>query len=98
MLPFAPGGHDATWASRGLALTGVELACMQHRAGHEDITPTLGYVKMAEDLAAKVGTPFGPFPPELMATGNRKPRKSTAQSGAGGGNRTPDPARMKRLL
>jgi hypothetical protein len=31
---------------------------------------------MAEDLTGKVGTPFGPFPSELMATGNRKPRKA----------------------
>ena len=49
---------------------------MQPRAGHEDITTTLGYVKMAEDLGGKVGTPFGPLPPELMATGNRKPRNA----------------------
>jgi hypothetical protein len=38
-----------TW----LALAGVELARMQRRAGHEDISTTLGYVKPAEDLAGK---------------------------------------------
>ena len=51
-----------TW----LALAGVELPRMQRRAGHEDISTTLGYVKLAEDLGGKVGTPFGPLPEELL--------------------------------
>jgi hypothetical protein len=33
-----------------------------------------------------------------VAGGHPTERRSTAESGAGGGNRTPDPARMKRLL
>jgi hypothetical protein len=39
---------------------------MQRRAGHEDLSTTLGYVKMAEDLAGKVGTPFPPLPRDLV--------------------------------
>jgi hypothetical protein len=31
----------------------IEIARMQRRAGHEDVSTTLGYVKMAEDLAGK---------------------------------------------
>jgi integrase len=76
-----------TW----LALAGVELARIQRRAGHEDISTTLGYVKMAEDLAGKVGTPFGPLPANLIGHrfGHSKIEtpKCTAESGAGGGNR-----------
>ncbi len=59
-----------TW----LALAGVELARMQRRAGHEDITTTLGYVKMAEDLSGKVGIPFAPLPRDLLS--RRSPRGS----------------------
>jgi integrase len=53
-----------TW----LALAGVDVAKMQRRAGHEDLSTTLGYVKMAEDLSGKVGTPFPPLPDELLTT------------------------------
>ena len=35
---------------------------IQRRAGHDNIQMTLGYVKMAEDLTGKVGTPFAPIP------------------------------------
>jgi integrase len=52
-----------TW----LALARVELARIQRRAGHEDISTTLGYVKMAEDLTGKVGTPFAPLPLDLTS-------------------------------
>ncbi len=51
-----------TW----LALAGVGVDKMQRRAGHEDLSTTLGYVKMAEDLAGKVGTPFPPLPRDLV--------------------------------
>ena len=47
-----------TW----LALAGVPLERIQRRAGHDNIQTTLGYVKMAEDLTGKIGTPFGPLP------------------------------------
>jgi hypothetical protein len=36
----------------------------RRRAGHEDLSKTLGYVKMAEALTGKVGTPFRPLPLE----------------------------------
>ena len=36
-----------TW----LALSGVSIQAIRSRAGHEDVETTLGYVKMAEDLA-----------------------------------------------
>jgi integrase len=51
-----------TW----LALAGVPLQAMQRRAGHQEIETTLGYVKMAEDLTGKVGTPFAPLPRDLV--------------------------------
>jgi integrase len=51
-----------TW----LALAGVPLQAMQRRAGHQEMETTLGYVKMAEDLTGKVGTPFAPLPRDLV--------------------------------
>ena len=62
------GGHDAIWASRGLALTGVELACMQPCAGHEDITPHARLRQDGRGPRRKVGSPFGPLPPELIGS------------------------------
>ena len=53
-----------TW----LAIEGVDLAKIQRRAGHDNITTTMGYVKAAEDFSAEgIGTPFGPLPPGLLA-------------------------------
>jgi hypothetical protein len=40
---------------------------MQRRAGHDEISTTLGYVKMAEDLTASIGKPFPPLPASLIA-------------------------------
>jgi hypothetical protein len=54
-----------TW----LALAGIGVDKMQRRAGHEDLSTTLGYVKMAEDLAGKVGVPFPPLPSDLLGQG-----------------------------
>jgi integrase len=51
-----------TW----LALAGLDVGKIQRRAGHEDLSTTLGYVKMAEDLGGKVGTPFAPLPGGLV--------------------------------
>lgn len=91
-----------TW----LALAGVPLQAMQRRCGHEDIDTTNGYVKAAEDLGGKVGAPLPPLPADLLespriARGRLRERKlagKLAALGAGGGNRTPDLARMKRPL
>ena len=82
-----------TW----LCLAGVRLEAAQRRAGHAGIAQTLGYVKMAEDLGGKVGTPFPPLPPDLLESprivpGRLRERKlagKLAALGAGGGNRTP---------
>jgi hypothetical protein len=51
-----------TW----LALVGVPLQAMKRRAGHQEVATTLGYVKMAEDLTGKIGTPFAPLPASLV--------------------------------
>jgi integrase len=51
-----------TW----LALAGVALAKVQRRAGHDDISTTLGYVKAAEDLTGTAGAPFPPLPEHLL--------------------------------
>lgn len=47
-----------TW----LALAGVEGTKIMRRAGHDLMQTTMGYVKMAEDLAGDLGVPFGPLP------------------------------------
>jgi len=51
-----------TW----LALSGVDVAKIQRRCGHDDIATSLGYVKLAEDIAGHVGEPFPPLPEELV--------------------------------
>lgn len=100
-------GRDSgiTW----LAMTGLGVDKIQHRAGHEHISTTLGYVKQAEDLTGELGAPFPPLPPGLLGEEEpkEKPKSSAAtrmagilasKQGAGGGSRTPDLARMKRPL
>lgn len=67
-----------SWRDTGitwLALQGVDIAKMQRRAGHDSISTTLGYVKMAEDLTGSIGEPFPPLPTALVV----------GQDGSGGG-------------
>jgi hypothetical protein len=59
-----------SWRDTGitwLALQRVAVAKMQRRAGHDAISTTLGYVKMAEDLTGSIGEPFPPLSPSLLA-------------------------------
>jgi hypothetical protein len=51
-----------TW----LALSGLDVARIQRRAGHDDVQTTLAYVKMPEDIKGKVGIRFPPLPVELL--------------------------------
>jgi len=58
-----------SWRDTGitwLALGGVDVAKMQRRAGHDSISTTLGYVKMAEDLTGSIGEPFPALPATLL--------------------------------
>jgi|CZKU01.1.fsa_nt_gi hypothetical protein len=58
-----------SWRDTGitwLALAGVDVAKMQRRAGHDSISRTLGYVKMAEDLTGSIGEPFPALPATLL--------------------------------
>jgi integrase len=58
-----------SWRDTGitwLALDGVDVAKMQRRAGHDSISTTLGYVKMAEDLTGSIGEPFPALPATLL--------------------------------
>jgi Phage integrase family len=58
-----------SWRDTGitwLALAGIDVAKMQRRAGHDAISTTLGYVKMAEDLTGSIGEPFPALPPMLL--------------------------------
>jgi hypothetical protein len=76
---------------------------MKTRVGHDDIETTEGYVKMAEDLSGTIGQPFPPLPAPLLSESPRiAPGRFEghfpAVIRAGGGNRTPDLARMKRPL
>jgi len=85
-----------TW----LALAGVPLQAIKSRAGHEVVETTLGYVKRPGRQGRPAVPAVAPRPrssgqdwAKFRGTG-QKPR----ENGAGGGNRTPDLARMKRPL
>jgi len=68
-----------SWRDTGitwLALAGVDVAKMQRRAGHDTISTTLGYVKMAEDLTGSIGKPFPPLPALIFAAPEGKPGRS----------------------
>lgn len=70
-----------TW----LALAGVSLAAAQRRAGHQDVSQTLAYVKLAEDLSGAIGEPFPALPAGLLESprnspGRFKPRKNPSIS------------------
>jgi integrase len=51
-----------TW----LALAGVDLAKIQRRAGHDDLSTSNAYVKAAEDVSGSIGQPFPPLPACLV--------------------------------
>jgi integrase len=51
-----------TW----LAVAGIDVVKMQRRAGHDEISTTLGYVKAAEDLSGAAGVPFPTLPTQLV--------------------------------
>jgi hypothetical protein len=42
------------------------LVCLR-RAGHDNITTTIGYVKIAEDVSGSIGEPFQPLPSCLVS-------------------------------
>jgi integrase len=68
-----------SWRDTGitwLALAGVDVAKMQRRAGHDTISTTLGYVKIAEDLTGSIGAPFPPLPPSLVGASDGGPGRS----------------------
>jgi integrase len=59
-----------SWRDTGvtwLALAGVDVAKMQRRAGHDEISTTIGYVKTAEDVSGSIGEPFPPLPVCLVS-------------------------------
>ncbi len=61
-----------SWRDTGitwLALQGLDVAKIQRRAGHDSVSTTLGYVKMAEDLTGSIGQPFPPLPEALVGKG-----------------------------
>ena len=51
---------------------GLSLQAMQIRCGHEDLTTTNGYVKMAEDRSGTIGEPFPPLPGSLLRSSNNR--------------------------
>ena len=62
-----------SWRDTGitwLALAGVDVAKMQRRAGHDEISTTMGYVKSAEDISGTIGEPFPPLPDALLRPGD----------------------------
>ena len=89
-----------SWRDTGitwLALQGVDVAKMQRRAGHDSISTTLGYAKMAEDLTGSIGEPFPPLPAELLEAATAKP--ASPRSGPRGDRakvRAKSPRRLKK--
>jgi hypothetical protein len=68
-----------SWRDTGitwLALAGVDVVKIQRRAGDDMIETTMGYVKAAEDLSGKVGTPF-PELPHALVWPNQRPSAIT---------------------
>jgi integrase len=65
-----------TW----LALAGVDVAKMQRRAGHDDISTTMGYVKVAEDIGGKLGEPFPPLPASLLDDVSKREAKTIVKN------------------
>ncbi len=51
-----------TW----LAMAGVGVDKIVRRAGHDEVSTSMTYVKQAEDLGGALGTPFPPLPRELV--------------------------------
>ena len=79
-----------TWA----AIRGDEPLRIMHRAGHKDLTTTMGYVREAENLRAGFGTVFPPLPSSLL----RAPRMSQGMSqGAGPRQRRPSKQAVVRF-
>ncbi len=67
-------------------LQGTPIERIQARAGHEHIATTLGYIKLVEDLAGKLGAPFGalPFAPaELSNELSKEPASVRNESSPG---------------
>jgi integrase len=72
-----------SWRDTGitwLALAGIDVAKMQRRAGHDTISTTLGYVKMAEDLTGSIGEPFPALPQALVGGASEHRAKVWAKS------------------
>ena len=72
-----------SWRDTGitwLALAGVDVAKMQRRAGHDSISTTLGYVKMAEDLTGSIGEPFPTLPVALVPAAKPQGGGGTAKT------------------
>ncbi len=60
-----------SWRDSGLtwfAMTGLDVAKISRRAGHDTIQTTMGYVKQAEDLTGDLGVPFAPLPAALRVS------------------------------
>jgi integrase len=49
------------------ALAGLDVLKLQRRAGHDSLSTTGGYVKIAEDVGGNFGTPFAPLPAALTS-------------------------------
>jgi hypothetical protein len=62
-----------TW----LALAGIDTAKIQRRAGHDEISTTIGYIKAAEDLSGALGEPFQPLPAALLEPSDGPPDAPT---------------------
>ncbi len=66
-----------TW----LAMAGVDIVKVQRRAGHDEVSTTIGYVKQAEDLGGTMGEPFAALPPSLLlGTSDRSPERRAFQA------------------
>lgn len=67
-------GNFRSWRDSGitwLAMTGLGVDRIMRRAGHDEVSTTMRYVKQAEDLGDALGVPFGPLPLSLVRSTGR---------------------------
>ena len=62
-------------------MTGLGVAKIERRASHDKIDTTNTYVKLAEDLAGDLGTPFAPLPSSLVTPKNESVGETVYWSG-----------------
>jgi hypothetical protein len=66
-------GRSGILGSPGSRSRGSNVAKIQRRAGHDGISTTMGYVKVAEDISGDLGEPFPSLPQSLLEPDAARP-------------------------